>query len=187
MKASRRFRNLLTWAIMSTVGITAVPQAISGGELPPNAYAVESKYRANLKSIDRQLACLARNVYYEAGSEPMRGQLAVAQVTVNRARSSRYPDDICRVVAQNVVKNGSRVCQFSWYCDPTRRKNLRVSSNHPSYIAARKVFVDGFRLPAISTDTFFFHRYDVVSDPAWKRKIVAKIGNHVFFKTTKNP
>jgi len=69
----------------------------------------------------RQLRCLTQNIYWEAASEPFEGKVAVAQVTLNRANSSQFPNDICAVVYQKNVIYSKVVCQFSWYCDGTHR------------------------------------------------------------------
>ena len=52
---------------------------------------------------ERQLACLAKNIYYEAGYESFEGKVAVAQVTINRANSGDFPSDICGVIYQKSV------------------------------------------------------------------------------------
>jgi spore germination cell wall hydrolase CwlJ-like protein len=59
--------------------------------------------------------CLALAVYYEARGEPFDGQLAVAEVVMNRVEAERFPDDVCSVVTQG-GENRHR-CQFSFYCD----------------------------------------------------------------------
>jgi N-acetylmuramoyl-L-alanine amidase len=56
--------------------------------------------------------CLAKNIYYESRGEPVRGQIAVAAVTLNRLNDPRFPDDVCEVIYQRV----NRRCQFSWVC-----------------------------------------------------------------------
>ena len=69
------------------------------------------------------LVCLALNVYHEAKNQSFIGQVAVAQVVMNRVRDTRYPNTVCDVVKQGAtykwkpdfpIKNR---CQFSWYCD----------------------------------------------------------------------
>lgn len=185
MRANHRLKTILTWAIMSIVGVTAAPAVIMGGDLSAHAITVDRSYRLAQKANERQLACLARNVYYEAGNESFKGQLAVAQVTVNRANSHRFPNDICAVVSQTTVKDNQKMCQFSWYCDPARNKKLVISHNHPSYIAAKKVLLDGYRLAGFTLDTYFFHRYDIEVNPQWPRTFVAKIGDHVFYRPVK--
>lgn len=182
MRANHRLKTILTWAIMSIVGITAAPAPILGGDLPIGAYRADAYYKSYKASTNRQLACLARNVYYEAGNEPFKGQLAVAQVTLNRVNSGKFPNDICKVVSQSKTVGQQRVCQFSWYCDPSRNKNLIISKTNSAYIAAKQVLMEGRRLSSITWDTFFFHRHDVEVNPTWPRKFVAKIGDHVFYK-----
>lgn len=182
MRKNLYLKKILAWTIMSIVGLTAAPKVILGGDLPQNAMVLERAYRVKLKANERQLACLARNVYYEAGGESLKGQMAVAQVTINRARSQKYPNDICAVVSQSTVKDNRRYCQFSWYCDPKRNKRLVISQSHPSYVAAKKVFLEGHRLAGITLDTYFFHRHDVETNPQWSRKFVIKIGEHVFYR-----
>lgn len=65
------------------------------------------------KVVMREVECLAKNIYYEAGSEPREGMLAVAQVTMNRVKSNEFPRSVCGVVYQQ--RKG--VCQFSWVCE----------------------------------------------------------------------
>ena len=62
--------------------------------------------------IEMFLTCLALNVYYEARSEPMDGQYAVAHVVLNRVANDAFPDDACKVVKQGYHKGRHR-CQFS--------------------------------------------------------------------------
>lgn len=182
MRKNLYLKKLLAWTIMSIVGLTAAPRVIMSGDLPQNAMTIERAYQAKLKENERQLACLARNVFYEAAGESFKGQLAVAQVTMNRVRSRRYPNDICAVVSQSTVKENQRFCQFSWYCDTRKNKRLVVGTQHPSYLAAKKVLQDGYRLTSITLDTYFFHRHDVQVNPQWSKKFVAKIGDHVFYR-----
>lgn len=66
--------------------------------------------------------CLALNIYFEARNQPIEGQVAVAQVVINRVLDDRYPNHSCGVVTQGPThsKGGlpiRHMCQFSWYCD----------------------------------------------------------------------
>ena len=67
------------------------------------------------------LACLATAIYFEARSESLEGQIAVANVILERVESRHYPNDVCSVVTQGVTyPNGipvKNMCQFSFYCD----------------------------------------------------------------------
>lgn len=128
----------------------------------------------------KQLDCLARNIYHEAGYESFEGKVAVAQVTINRAESGQFPSDICQVVYQKNVVYEKVLCQFSWYCDSA---SLKKPMNGPVYTesmeVAKKVLLEGFRLPSIK-DALYFHG-DYVN-PKWGKKPVAKVGRHIFYK-----
>ena len=59
---------------------------------------------------ERQLACLAKNIYHEAGSEPFEGKVAVAQVTLNRTKSGQFPEDVCQTIYQKNVVYEKVIC-----------------------------------------------------------------------------
>lgn len=129
---------------------------------------------------ERQLACLAKNIYHEAGNQPFEGKVAVAQVTLNRAASGRFPDDICQTIYQKNVMYEKVICQFSWVCDrevlsrPINKANFRESEE-----VAKKVLLEGFRLPSLEKAMYFHADY---IDPKWKRERIVKIGNHIFYR-----
>ena len=128
----------------------------------------------------RQLDCLARNIYHEAGYEPFEGKVAVAQVTINRVESGHFPSDICKVVYQKNVVYEKVLCQFSWYCEgPSAKKPMNGPVYTESMEVAKKVLLEGFRLPSVK-DALYFHG-DYIN-PGWKREKVAKIGRHTFYK-----
>lgn len=183
MSVISRFKKILTWTMMSTtvIALTAIPTAL-GSEASDFGFKIQKAQEAK---IGRQLTCLARNVFYEANGEPMAGQMAVAQVTVNRARSGLFPNDLCAVVAQTTVVEGDRICQFSWYCDSRFSKNKVIDKNNPSYIAAKKVFLEGQKVAKIDKDVMWFHEDSVKVNPRWPHKVATKIGNHVFYKRQK--
>ena len=138
----------------------------------------ESQITAELR--DRQLACLAKNIYYEAGSEPFEGKVAVAQVTLNRTESGQFPGDVCRTIYQKNVVYEKTVCQFSWYCDrETHVKPLNKAVYEECLTVAKKVLMEGFRLPGL-TNALYYHA-DYIN-PKWGREKVAKIGRHIFYK-----
>lgn len=178
-------KKILAWTMLSILGITVMPQVLSSGELPAQAYTQEAAYRLQQQDRDRQLRCLARNVYYEAGTEPYQGQLAVAQVTINRARSGQFPRDLCAVVSQSQWRSGTRICQFSWYCDNTKNRNLHVSNTHPSYLAAKAVLLQGARVAKLGGDAYYFHNTSVTvgNNPYYRR--ITQIGHHIFYRHEK--
>lgn len=128
---------------------------------------------------ERQLRCLTQNIYWEAASEPFEGKVAVAQVTMNRAASSQFPSDICAVVYQKNVIYSKVVCQFSWYCDGTHRvKPVYQPLYNESAEVAKKVLLEGFRLPSLKNAMYYHADY---VQPGWGKKPIAKIGHHIFY------
>ena len=128
------------------------------------------------QSLQQELTCLARNIYFESASEPYRGKVAVAQVTVNRMHSGNYPSTICGVVHQKTHTQSGTICQFSWVCVNTsiRAPALYAESRR----VARQVLIEGIRLPELKNAMFFHADY---IDPKWKKKPKARIGRHIFY------
>jgi spore germination cell wall hydrolase CwlJ-like protein len=128
---------------------------------------------------ERQLQCLARNIYYEAGNEPFEGKVAVAQVTINRVESGQFPNDVCKTVYQKNVFYEKVVCQFSWYCDRAAVvRPIHKSNFEESMVAAKKVLLEGFRLPSLENALYYHADY---VNPGWRKEKVAKIGRHIFY------
>ena len=141
--------------------------------------------RASVSSVtaelrQKQLDCLARNIYHEAGYEPFEGKVAVAQVTINRAESGSFPSDICQVVYQKNIVYEKVLCQFSWYCD---QASLKKPMNGPVYTesmeVAKKVLLEGFRIDSVKKALYYHADY---VNPGWNRERVAKLGHHIFYK-----
>ena len=188
MRAVSRLKKILTWANLSitVLAITVASPTASGSEDRAFGFKIAKVQQQQTKVLEKQLACLARNVFYEASGEPMEGQMAVAQVTVNRARSGLFPNDLCAVIAQStIVGSDTRVCQFSWYCNSDLNKARVIKPWEPSYIAAKKVFLDGQKVARIDKDVMWFHEDSIKVNPRWPHKVATKIGNHVFYKRQK--
>jgi spore germination cell wall hydrolase CwlJ-like protein len=129
---------------------------------------------------ERQLTCLATNIYYEAGNQPFEGKVAVAQVTINRTESGLYPADICKTIYQKNIVYEKVLCQFSWVCDrAVMARAINTATFKESEEVAKKVLLEGFRLPSLK-DAMYFHG-DYIN-PGWKREKITKIGNHIFYK-----
>lgn len=179
MRTTHRLRSILTWTNMSlmVIALTATSSAFAESTV----LTEETISTLEESVLNRQLDCLARNVYYEANGENMEGKLAVAQVTLNRTFSGKYPKNICSVVAQSAVVKDKKVCQFHWYCDPRKSKSRKIEEDSESYEAARMVLIDGHRIAELS-GVFFFHTYDTYINPRWPHYVATQIGKHVFYK-----
>lgn len=130
-----------------------------------------------MEEREKQLTCLAKNIYHEAASEPFEGKVAVAQVTLNRVESGKFPKDICDVVYQKNVIYGKVICQFSWYCE----NGPRVKSNalyKESMEVAKKVLLENFRLPSMNKAMYYHADY---VNPNWNLPKISQIGRHIFY------
>jgi spore germination cell wall hydrolase CwlJ-like protein len=138
--------------------------------------------KVNLVTADdrgRQLRCLTQNIYWEAASEPFEGKVAVAQVTMNRAASGQFPNDVCAVVYQKNIIYSRVVCQFSWYCDGNHKvKPIHAPLYRESEEVAKKVLLEGFRLPSLKTALYYHADY---VKPGWGKTPITKIGHHIFY------
>ena len=126
-----------------------------------------------LAASKEEKRCLALNIYHEARGEGLDGMMAVANVTMNRVRSSRYPASVCKVVYQPK--------QFSWTLDTTLTPVLHFP---PEIMRIASLAVTG-NLVDITRGATHFHATRI--QPYWassKRKTVT-IRNHVFYKPTK--
>lgn len=124
-----------------------------------------------------ELVCLALAVYYEARSEPFLGQVAVAEVVLNRTESEKYPDGICDVVTQGGTVRHR--CQFSYYCDgkpesPQHRHAWRRA------VAIAKLAQNGTISADLNEATHYHANYVA---PFWRNHYneVATIGRHIFY------
>jgi spore germination cell wall hydrolase CwlJ-like protein len=141
---------------------------------------VSSPDIVSIKTIERQLDCLALNIYREAGHEPFEGKVAVAQVTMNRVAHPDFPKDVCGVVYQKNVVMERVVCQFSWYCDSVHKSRaINKEAYNESYEVAKKVLLEGFRLDILK-DALFYHATYV--NPRWNLEKIGKIGQHIFYR-----
>ena len=129
----------------------------------------------------KNLECLAKNVYYEARGEPPEGQYAVAEVTLNRRASRRYPATVCAVVHEqrwDVIRQ-RYVGAFSWtefYAVPEPAGK--------AWAFAQKVAEDVYfrRAPPRVEGATFFHATYITPSWARKQERVTRIGRHVFYR-----
>jgi len=136
------------------------------------------------KDRERQLSCLAINIYREAANEPFEGKVGIAQVTLNRAKHPAFPKDICEVVYQKNTFMGQTVCQFSWYCNSQHRtRPVNQKMYDESYEVAKKVLLENFKLSSL--DHAIYYHADYVN-PRWNHVRLTKIGKHIFYKPKDN-
>lgn len=144
---------------------------------------------------ERQLECMALNMYFEARNQDTTEAMAAVGYTVlNRVASERYPNTICSVVYQgrrdsvgNYVRNR---CQFSWVCDgkadvPNMRHPVEAQAWEKANEVALQVLTGAIDNP-VGNATMYHATY---VNPRWARAydMVAQIEDHIFYeKASKN-
>ena len=130
---------------------------------------------------EAELNCLAENVYHEARGEPLEGQYAVAEVTMNRVRARAFPDSVCEVVHEQRwdARRKRNVGAFAW----TELDSLDRPSG-PAWRQARDVATavyDGEHAPHMPNALYYHAKY---IKPSWAKpnRRVATIGSHVFYR-----
>ena len=185
---------LLTWTFLVFTATTVFAQA--------NATTFQDVEVDELYSQKSQpeLYCMALNVYFEAKSEPLAGQYAVADVVLNRVNDTRYPNTICEVVKEGPTKESWKTkqfpdlqeservynpirhrCQFSWYCDGKPDNVVDGDAwRQAQTVAYKMVYADRYR--GITEGATHYHA-DYVS-PKWAKTIqlVGSISTHIFYR-----
>lgn len=128
---------------------------------------------------DRQFQCLAEGIYFEARGEPRPGQVAVAQVIMNRVNHDEFPDTICGVVYQN--QHWRNRCQFSFACDGVPERITERTAWAMAEDVTRQV-LEGRDLIQTITESTHYHANYV--RPRWAPRMIRldRIGLHIFYK-----
>lgn len=135
-----------------------------------------------VKLDPKQVACMAKNIFYEAGHESLKGQAAVARVVMNRVAYG-FANNPCGVVYQKTVVNNVTVCQFSWVCEGKADPNKNSKRYKEAEQVAFDVMASDKYKDVVPKSTLFFHSVNI--DPLWPHKKVATIGGHVFYSKVK--
>lgn len=137
-----------------------------------------SKGESQAEFEQRERRCLAIAIYFEARGEPVRGQVAVGQVILNRVRSPLFPETICGVVYQGQMHPG---CQFSFTCDghtdtPRNDDQWALAQDIAKQITAGELW-----LPEVGYSTYYHANY---VSPNWVGDMskIDTIGRHIFYK-----
>ncbi|MEW6255093.1 MAG: cell wall hydrolase [Pseudomonadota bacterium] len=170
-------------ALPQSVTIVPLPSAPPPPEASPETDGIfpSPATRLLLEGPARARAekCLAEAIYFESRGEPKRGQIAVAQVIVNRVFSGYYPNDVCKAVYQNAHRH--LACQFTFACD-----NVKDVIREPDmWVQAKQIasdMLDGkLWLESVGRATHY-HAYWVRPNWISEMRKLDKIGVHTFYR-----
>ena len=183
-------------AVMYTVYSTAssVPAVSDTGTLPPvTDIEITYDYKdPDGETVKRELMCLAKNIYFEAGTESTAGKIAVGIVTMNRVEDKRWPNTVCGVVEQAEYSKwwweakGKKVpvrnrCQFSWFCDGKADDPYPGDIWKESVKIAEKIYFTQAYRGLLEGATHYHANY---VNPGWAKhfQVVARIDSHIFYR-----
>ena len=183
---------LIFFLMHNVIGMKVIDSSVDGP--PPTWTTIEklSPKSAPILSWEplvslSEIECMAKNIYFEAAVESTAGQLAVAQVTLNRVKSKHYPNSVCEVVyegpkhASGIMKRDR--CQFSWYCDGkddevrNKGKLWNTAHNLAKYVLKRqKDLLD-------ITDGATHYHANYIDAPRWAghKRVTTSIDQHIFY------
>ena len=132
------------------------------------------KTKQQVAMSTKELDCLAKNIYHEAGVEDKAGKVAVAQVTLNRLKEGRWGDTVCKVVYAKA--------QFSWTLDKKKRAAQPKGELWDQSLAVAREFQKGVRVKGLE-DSQYYHA-DYIRDPKWAKakQAIKQIGQHIFYR-----
>ena len=174
------FLMIMTWGIITDIDqvkedVIEIKEDVKELELIIPPFDLENSYH-----------CLASNIYWEARNQSLEGKLAVAQVTLNRVESSKYPNTICGVVTQTRYYPSGRIdlhsCQFSWYCDGL--KDEPVETWGFSYEESLNLVVDFLENRPMDLTDGSTHYHSIKVNPYWTSGLrkTTQIEEHIFYK-----
>ena len=133
-------------------------------------------YRTPIKLLvsQKDMHCLAKNIFHEAGVEDRAGKIAVAQVTLNRLQTKRWGNTICDVVYAKA--------QFSWTLEKKKRWSQPKGKLWDESVEVANEFASGKRVRGIEKSKFY--HTDYIKEPKWAKTMtpVKQIGQHIFYR-----
>ena len=143
---------------------------------------------AHASDPNEDIFCMAKNIYFEAGNQPIAGKIAVAQVVQNRVKNRDYPNTICGVVYQarwtenwkgNMMPTRNQ-CQFSWFCDG-KSDDPEDSKTWIQCLTLARNIIQGEYGDITEGAT---HYHSVYVNPYWADSLneTVIINEHIFYK-----
>ena len=132
----------------------------------------------SMPKMNRELKCLSEALYFEARGEQIEGQIAVADVIINRKNSNQFPNSICGVVSEGSHKR--HACQFSYNCDG-KLELIYDKKTYKRIVKLSSMILNG-AFSEVTNGATFFHATEV--SPSWSKKFkkTRKIGRHIFYR-----
>ena len=144
--------------------------------------------------LETAFICLALNTYHEAKNQSMIGQIAVAEVVMNRVQDKRFPNSVCEVVKQGPTRPSwedpkkeypiKHRCKFSWYCDgksdiPNNEKAWKKAQDYAYLVLYNRIAID------VTEGATHYHATYVKPSWAKTKTRTTRIESHIFYRWEK--
>ena len=151
-------------------------------------YIYEADSEWDYKNLETEVQCMAENIYFESRGQPIRGQIAVGLVTINRVKSSKYPNNVCEVVwmQRRNHRTGKLVAQFSWTLDGLPDTPRKGKAWEEAYMIASALLAEGSLYNFYDFTNSATHYHADYVTPAWSKELTRTIsvGDHHFYNDT---
>ena len=166
----KNISTLDSWDVAHFFGLTKVRR--------PSEWTSSKLLSLPVPKSDKQMSCLAEALYFEARGEPIKGQLAVGEVILNRVEDTRYPSSICKVVNQGTGRRFA--CQFTYTCDG-QLETVHERKPYEMALKIAKILMTTHDRKLTRGSTHYHSNY---VNPKWSKKFerVAKFGRHIFYR-----
>jgi N-acetylmuramoyl-L-alanine amidase len=179
-KEQLAFLAVLVLLILGALGLVSLAY-LRGTRLEPARLRAVQEQETSDRQQASDVQCLAENIYFEARGEPLAGQYAVAEVTLNRTHARNFPHTICQVVHQSRWDPNRRrfVADFSW-----TERGASFPEDAAAWRQAMAVAEGAYEelhAPVVP-GALYYHATNVQPGWAKTRKVIGTIGNHVFYR-----
>ena len=166
----KNISNLDPWDVAHLFGLTKVRR--------PSEWTSSKLLSLPVPKSNKQMSCLAEALYFEARGEPIKGQLAVGEVILNRVEDTRYPSSICKVINQGTGRRFA--CQFTYTCDG-KLETVHERKPYETALKIAKILMTTHNRKLTRGSTHYHSNY---VNPKWSKKFerVAKFGRHIFYR-----
>ena len=166
----KKIRDLDPWDVAYFFGLTQVRR--------PSDWSLSKLASLPVPKSNRQMSCLAEALYFEARGEPIKGQLAVGEVVLNRVEDPRYPNSICKVVNQGTGRRFA--CQFTYTCDG-KLETVFERDAYAISLKISKILLTTHDRKLTKGSTHYHSNY---VNPKWSKNFerITKFGRHIFYR-----
>ena len=166
----KKIRDLDPWDVAHFFGLTQVRRS--------SDWSLSKLASLPVPKSNKQMSCLAEALYFEARGEPIKGQLAVGEVVLNRVEDPRYPNSICKVVNQGTGRRFA--CQFTYTCDG-KLETVFERDAYAISLKISKILLTTHDRKLTEGSTHYHSNY---VNPKWSKNFerITKYGRHIFYR-----